>query len=224
MYMRKILIKYSWFAPVFLMTSFLLSSCLKDTDLDDGQYQLVTGPGTEGSEYVSIPLASRRPNTLGLESKAGFQSVSLFKASYDFKDAAGADITVEMERNDAIVTALDPTLELIPSTDVQVPSMNLVIPAGKRVSDEFFKIDLNTGTLNPNKKYGIGFTLKSVSKAGVAIPENLKNVIFAFSIKNKYDGIYRVTVRMDLPADRSAAWLRTPYTVRIRYIFGNNRT
>jgi len=210
--MKRIFLKYNWVSPIVIITSFLFSSCLKDKGVEDGEYQLVSGPGTEGSEYVSIPLASKRPNTLGLESKTGFQTVDLFKASYDYKDVAGSDITVVMERNDALVTATDPTVELIPASVVQVPSLNLVIPAGKRVSDDFFKIDLNTGTLDPNKKYGIGFTLTSVSKPGVAIPANLKNVVFVFSLKNKYDGIYSARIRMDHPSDRSADWLRTPYT------------
>lgn len=196
--------------PVFLL-ALTVTSCLKDKGYEDGQYQLVTGPGTEGSEYVSIPMAAKRPNTLGLESKAGFQTVELFKTSYDYKDAAGTDITATFERNDALLTALDSTLALIPASEIKIPSLNLIIGAGKRVSAESFKIDLNTGNLNPNKKYGIGFTLKSVSKAGAAIPENLKNVIFSFSIKNKYDGIYRARIRMDHPADRSADWVRTPY-------------
>lgn len=209
--MKKTFLKYSWFTPFFLLTSFIFTSCLKDKGVDDGEYQLISGPGTEGSEYVSIPMAAKKPNTLGLESKAGFQSVNLFKASYDFKDPAGSDITVVMERNDALVAAVDTTLELIPASELKVPGLSLVIPGGKRASDEFLKIDLNTGNLNPNKKYGIGFTLVSVSKSGVAIPDNLKNVVFAFSIKNKYDGIYRARVRMDHPADRSADWTRTPY-------------
>jgi hypothetical protein len=194
MYMKKIFLKYNWVTPVFIIASFLLSSCLKDSGFDDREYQLVTGPGTEGSEYVSIPLAAKKPNPLGLEAKAGFQTVELFKASYDYQSPASADITVVMERNDALVQPMDPTAELIPATEVTVPTMDLVIPAGKFASDDFFKISINTGNLNPLKKYGIGFTLKSVSKTGVAIPENLKNVVFVFPIKNKYDGQYKVNI------------------------------
>jgi hypothetical protein len=212
MYMKKIILKYNWAAPVVVLMSMVLSSCLKDNGFEDGEYQLVTGPGTEGSKYVSIPLATRRPNTLGLESKAGFQPVELFKASYDYKDAAETDIAVVMERNDALVTAIDPTVELIPASEIQIPSLTLNIAKGKWISDEFFKIDLNTGTLDPNKKYGIGFSVASVSMPGVAIPSNLKNVVFVFTLKNKYDGIYSARVRMAHPSDRSPDWLRTPYT------------
>lgn len=192
--MRKIFLKYNWATTVFLLMSFVLTSCLKDKGVDDGEYQLVTGNNAnEGAEYVSIPMAAKKPNTLGLESKDEIQTVDLFKASYDFVNAASSDITVTMERNDALVTAYDPTIELIPSASVQVPSLDLVIGAGKRISDNAMQIKINTGHLNALKKYGIGFTLKSVSKSGVSIPDNLKNVIFVFPIKNKYDGQYKLT-------------------------------
>jgi hypothetical protein len=35
--------------------------------------------------------------------------------------------------------------------------------------------------------------------------------VFVFSIKNKYDGIYTFRGRMDIAADRSADWVRTPF-------------
>ena len=60
-----------------------------------------------------------------------------------------------------------------------------------------FKIVLNTDLLpDPTAVYGVGFTISSVSKPGVQIPSNLKNVLFLFTVKNKYDGRYTVTGTM----------------------------
>ena len=71
---------------------------------------------------------------------------------------------------------------------------------------------MNTSTLDPSKSYGIGFTITGVSKSGVGIPSNMKDVVFLFTIKNKYDGVYQYTAKYDWPADRSADWLRTEWT------------
>lgn len=211
--MKIALLKYHRAAGLLMLLSTLLVSCLKDSGFEDGdEYQLVTGPGTEGSEYISIPLASRRPNTMGLESKSGFQDVDLFKVSYDNKNPVAEDLTVVLQQNNALVTAMDPNAEIIPASELQIPSLNITVARGKWISDEFFKIKLNTGNLDPNKKYGVAFSITSVSKPSVAIPSNMKDVVFIFTLKNKYDGIYSARIRMDHPADRDPNWTRTPYT------------
>lgn len=210
--MKIAFLKHTRTAGVFVLLSTLLASCLKDSGFEDGEYQLVDGPGTTGSEYISLPLASRRPNTMGLESKSGFQDVNLFKASYDNQSPAPEDISITLQQNNGLVTALDPNAGLIPASEIQIPSQNLVITKGKFISDAFFQIKLNTENLDPNKKYGIGFSVASVSRSSVQIPANLKDIVFIFTLKNKYDGIYSARVRMDHPDDRDPAWTRTPYT------------
>ena len=72
-------------------------------------------------------------------------------------------------------------------------------------------IVLNTNLLDPQESYGIGFTLTSVSKSGVGIPANLKDVVVAISIKNKFDAIYTYYGKYDHPADRDPNWTRTEF-------------
>jgi hypothetical protein len=204
--MHKILYNKIW---LFIALACSFTSCLKDKGYEDGQYGAIRG--TAGQEYLSIPVASKNPNVLGLESKSGAQTVELFVASYDFVDPAAADISGTLVLNNALVTAADPTAIILPSSIYTLPTTNITVKAGQRVSDKFL-ISINTSTLDPTKKYGIGFTLSSVSKGGVAISSNLKDVVYLFTVKNKYDGIYTIRVRMDLPADRSADWTRTPFT------------
>jgi hypothetical protein len=184
-----------------------LTSCLKDKGYEDNLYGSVRN--IEGKEYISIPVAAKNPNTLGLESKAGVQSIELFVASYDYVDPAAADISATLTVNNALVTAADPTVVILPASTYSLPSNKVTIPTGSRVSNKFL-LALNTSTLDPTKKYGIGFTVSSVSKEGVQIPANLKDVVYIFSLKNKYDGIYKLNFRMAVAADRSADW-RGPY-------------
>lgn len=200
---------YSRLAFILMITATVLSSCLKDKDYDNGS---VRGSGnTEGKEWMSIPVAINQPNNLGLESKNGAQPISLFSASYDYVDPASSDINAILVLNNALIAAVDPTLVILPASVYTIPSLSMTVKAGKRISDPFV-LNINTSTLDPNKKYAIAFTLTSVSKTGVSIPANLKNVIYAFSIKNKYDAIYTFKGKYDWPGDRPASWLSTPFT------------
>ncbi|HEX8334661.1 MAG TPA: DUF1735 domain-containing protein [Segetibacter sp.] len=165
------------------------TSCLKDKGYDEGKYGAVRN--TAGQEFMSIPVAARIPNTQSLESKAGSQNIPLFVVSYDYVDPAASDITGTITLNNALVKAADTSAVLLPTSIYSIPSNTITVKAGQRVSDRFI-MTINTSTLDPTKKYGIGFTLSSVSKGGVAIPSNLKDVVYIFSLKNVYDGIYTV--------------------------------
>jgi hypothetical protein len=166
-----------------------LTSCLKDKGYEDNLYGSVKN--IEGKEYISIPVAAKMPNTLGLESKAGNQNVSLFVVSYDYVDPAPEEITATIAVNNAPVKGMDSTAVLLPAGTYTLPSTTITVKKGERVSSQFV-LSVNTSTLDPTRKYGIGFSITAVSKSGVAIPSNLKDAVYIFSVKNKYDGVYSV--------------------------------
>ncbi|TXH59248.1 MAG: DUF1735 domain-containing protein [Bacteroidia bacterium] len=173
----------------------LLSSCLKDKGVEDGKYSLATGPGTEGKEYVTIPKATKA-QVYAIEAKAGAQDVKLFDVSYDYVNMAEEDITATLTVNNALVTAENAETVIVPTNAYSIPSPTVTIPRGKRVSGTF-TIKLTTDNMpDPTAVYGLGFTLSSVSKTGVQIPDNLKNIVCKFTVKNKYDGEYEVTGSM----------------------------
>lgn len=185
------------------------SSCLKDKGYEDGEYGAVRN--TAGQEWVSIPRGANKTNALGVEAKEGAQTLRLFALSYDYEEPVPADFTATLALNNDLVTVADSTVTILPSNAYTMPSMDVLFRQGRRISDTF-AINLNTSLLDPTQKYGIGFTLTDVSKSGVQIPSNLKNVVYIFSIKNKYDGIYTFTGTFSHPADRPAEWLRTQFT------------
>lgn len=172
----------------FVMLS--LSSCLKDEGFENGTYGM---SGIAGGAFVSVPAAASSPFSLALESKSGNQPLSLFVVNYENVDKAPEDITVTFTKDDAAVTAAG-GLTLIPAGVLTFAAANptVTVAKGTRVSPKF-NCQINTGTLDPNKSYGLAFTISSVSKSGVAIPANLKTVVYKISLKNKYDGIYTVT-------------------------------
>lgn len=208
----KILLINRTYICLLLVATMSLTSCLKDKGFEDGKYSTV-GENTLGGQWVSIPLGSRWLNNVGVESKAGFQAVPLFPVSYDFENTTNEDITVTIAVNNGLIAQRDTlrTTTQLPASSYNVPSTTVVIPAGQRVSAPF-AINMNTSTLDPTKKYSIGFSITAVSKSGVSIPENMKDVVFVFTIKNRFDGIYTIRSRMDHPSDRAAEWVRTPFT------------
>jgi len=164
------------------------TSCLKDKGFEAGTYGLA---GFSGGEFVSIGLSGRNINSLSLESKSGEQSIDLFQTSYEYVDPASEDIKVTFAKDDAAVTAADATLTLLPAAALNLSAPNVTISKGKRVSGSFV-LKINTSTLDPKKAYGLAFTIASTSKSSIAIPANLKTVIFRIALKNKYDGYYKV--------------------------------
>ncbi|MGV3530637.1 MAG: DUF1735 domain-containing protein [Flavisolibacter sp.] len=174
---------------LFMLVSFAFASCLKDKGYENGEYGSINS-NVEGQEWVSIPLAGKATNALALESKSGNQDVNLLKVAYDYKDPAAQDIVVTLAIDNSLVT--DPNLEKVPDGVASLPSTTVTIPAGQRVSD-WLKMTINTGTLDPLKQYGIGIKITSVNKSGVQIPSNLGKIVFSISLKNKYDGVYKLT-------------------------------
>lgn len=205
--MKKLILNKTYLS-LLLLVSTVFASCLKDKGQENGEYGAINS-NIEGKEWVSIPYAATSPNAVGVESKAGFQTVPLFPVSYDYKDPAAQDITVNVVVNNNLLAGLGVTT--LPTSAYQLPSQTITIKAGQRVSDAF-AISMNTSTLDPSQSYGIGFTITGVSKSGVGIPSNMKDVVFLFTIKNKYDGVYEFTAKFDWPADRSPDWPRTEWT------------
>lgn len=191
--MKKTIFNSKWILPVIFI-SMSVSSCLKDNDWEDGLYGAVRD--TEGQQFVSIPKATKTTgNVLAIEAKNTVQNLNLFEVNYDYVNAAASDITVTLVVDNANVTKVNPTSLPLPTSSYTVPSLTLVIPKGSNLS-EALKFNLLTTPLDATKVYGIGFTISAVSPAGISLPSNLKNVLYYFTVKNKYDGVYNVTGTM----------------------------
>jgi hypothetical protein len=171
-------------------TMLSLSSCLKDEGFENGTYGM---GGFAGGTFVAVPAASSSPFSISIDSKSGNQPLELFSVNYENVNKAPEDITVTFTKDDAAVTASGLGLTLLPASVLTFTSANptVVIKQGTRVSPNF-TCQINTGTLDPTKKYGLAFTISSVSKSGVAIPANLKTVVYKIALKNRWDGIYSI--------------------------------
>jgi hypothetical protein len=192
-----------------LVGAFSLTACLKDEGYEEGKYGAVRN--TAGQEYVTIPMAAKKAHILTLESKAGPQTIELFPLSYDYVDPAASEFTAKVRLNNALVTAYDPNVVILPTTSYTVPSYDVKFQAGQRISPKF-AISINTSLLDPSKVYGLGLSLESVSKPGVQLSSNLNDVLFIFTVKNRFDGEYTMTGTLVDNAN-SALIAKSPTTV-----------
>jgi len=191
--MKKTILNIKWILPVILI-AMTVSSCLKDNDWEDGLYGAVRD--TEGQQFVSIPKATKTTGiVMALEAKSTVQNLNMFEVNYDFVSPAVSDITVTIVVDNSNVKKINPASTILPTAAYTIPTLTMVIPKGSNLS-EAFKFNFLSTPLDPTQVYGIGFTIASISPAGISIPANLKNVNYFFTVKNKYDGVYVVNGTM----------------------------
>lgn len=187
--MKKI-ITYSLFLAAF---TFVITGCLKDKGFEKNQYG-INDPDTQ-PPGVGFPLAANKKNTFGLDVKGTNQAAEgLVYVNLEAGETFSSDIVVTLALDSNLVkaynTANGTSILVMKYTDFNLPSLTLTIPAGARN----VQIPINvpsTLTFDPNKSYGVGISIKSVTN-NLRIAGNLKDLLVEFTIKNKYDGKYNL--------------------------------
>lgn len=178
---------------VFAVLSSLTTGCLKDKGFDDHVYG-INSPSTS-PVGIGLPLAAA-PNTYGLNLTTNLQVVSdILVANLLSGSPASADIKVNLVLNPTLIANYNSqqgtSVQLLPASLYNLPTSTITIKAGSNLG----KIVLNipsTITLDASITYGLGFSIASTD-AGYTIAGNQKDLVLLFNIKNKYDGIYRLT-------------------------------
>jgi Domain of unknown function (DUF1735) len=171
-----------------------MTGCLKDKGFDNNQYG-INDPDTQ-PPGVGFPLAANKKNGFGLDVTGTTQVVSgLVYVNLESGSPASSDITITLTNTSAAQvaaynTANGTTIQVMPAALYTTPSLTLTIPAGQRNVEIPINV-LSTLTLDPNKSYGVAFSISSVTN-NLKIASNLKDLFIEFSIKNKYDGKYNL--------------------------------
>ncbi len=196
--MKKLLTSFALLASCAL----LLPSCLKDKGFEDNEYGINLNDGS--APAVAFLKGGAPKSTFGVNVDPGTQIIPL-TIQYTGETAPSTDLTVSVALDNSIVTAFNTAnntnLVVLPAANLSVPA-TMVIPAGKRFADLEVRI-LNTVPLSPNIEYAFAVKITSAS-AGVKLTSNLNQVLASVTIKNKYDGVYRVTGSYVEPANATA--------------------
>lgn len=159
------------------------SGCLKDKGFDNGQY----GVDVIEKKGVALPQAGTISYAILSSDESQIIKAPTFTAESINKPTS--DIKVKFALNPNLVAA-DPDLTLLPAEEYSI-NLDGVIKAGQIVDTLELEIK-KSSNLDPNKIYGLGLELVSADN-GYQVAANLKEVLIKIVVKNKYDGIYKVT-------------------------------
>jgi hypothetical protein len=173
-----------------------ITSCLKkdrmNIDTNLGPKNVVEFDNT-GSNMAKV--SSKFP---GFYSDLGVLSLGESKTfninvSYSGVDVAPQDITVKLELDQAALDKYNEdngtSLEIPPSDVVSFPS-TVVIKQGQRSATVTATVTLSN-SFDFDKAYGL--PLKIASATTGTISQNFGKVVYSFGVRNKYDGIYKLT-------------------------------
>jgi hypothetical protein len=209
------------FSPVFLaVLSFWLTGCLKDGDFNKGLIQSVHSNGTQ--KIIEIKLTATSSSNFLLQSfnasnaDTTFDLIPVVLAS---GEPAPEDIKVTLVQDSTLVDAYNAAngtnLVTPPAGSYTIlnPGGVVIIPKGSNTG--YLRVKLNPGNFLGDQ-FAFGYRIASVSNPGYTISGNTGSGIFAFGIKNKYDGRYTVDgsfVDFLAPANSSVPGDPYPYEV-----------
>lgn len=181
--MKKLSLPLALAAAVLLVAG---AGCLKDKEFEDEEY------GVQINEVKGVAFPQNNPITLAITAQTTPLTVDGPVITLEQNDIAASDVTITVVLNDALVTDAEKTV--MPVGSFTIPSLTVTIPAGQKFSDALKITITNSLVLDPNQEYGIGFTISAVDQ-GYTIAANQKNMLFVFTVKNKYDGNYALIIK-----------------------------
>jgi len=168
----------------------VLSGCLKDERYED--YQM--GINVTDVPAVALTEASKSPVVQGVTAAATPVVVNGPLITLEASKSASADVHITLAYDQALVTAAG--LTPLPAGTFSLSTLAPVIAAGGNSVQDLKLTVTNSTALDPSLTYGVGIKIVSVDQ-GYQIAGNGKTVVFALAIKNRYDGIYELTLRLD---------------------------
>ena len=185
--MKRTSIKIALFLSVLSLT---FTSCLKDAAVDEGRIGITPNKGQRIAEIAGSPTGFINVDVIGSPRDTTFTMVIVRLAS---ETPAENDIQVTLTSDHSLVTAYNAAhatnYQAAPTSAYQFSPLAVTIPKGQR-----------EGTLTlkaiPNNlfaaQYAFGFRITSVSDPSITISGNYGTQVVALTVRNKYDGFYKV--------------------------------
>ena len=180
--MKKILIS----SLAFLGLAVFSTGCLKDDGFENNEYGYQQ---VENTNAVAMAQANTRKSN-AVKAINDDQGAYNFYITYEGPTMAPADITGTIVVDQSILDQY-PEVTPLPAGTYRVDPTFTILQGQRADTLEVFVQD--AAALDPNLIYGVGVRLNSVD-GGYDIPANLRNIAFTFTIKNRYDAIYDLTI------------------------------
>ncbi len=160
----------------FLLVStglLILFSCKKDKNSNEIEIPELTAGGN-----VKLHMVDYLP---------GNQTITAITLKNQASGSAGA-VHVKLKIDTAVSAA---GAKLIPSNGYTQPTLEYDVPANGSVA---VPLTINRTNLPPEAVYGIGLKIETTSAGTVSASGN--SIILKFDLRNKFDGVYRMTGTM----------------------------
>lgn len=180
---------------LLIMLTFSLTACLKDDErfssTDLATKKIIELPSTSNLKAIALPYEDQNVE------------LKVVTVALAAQDVASEDITVSltMENSQKIINNFNAVnhknMVELPSSfyTIKGSGLNVTIPKGSKTAT--FDVELNAIKFNPSATYAIGFNIAKVDKEGYTVSGNFDTILVTFGAKNKYDGVYNLSVRLD---------------------------
>ena len=168
----------------------VLTGCLKDKRFEDNEM----GIRITDVPAVALTQAAESPVIQGIVAVATPVVINGPLLTLETSHSASSDVSVTLAYDQSLVTAKG--LTPLPAGSFSLSSLTPVITAGSGSLDNLKLTVNNSIALDPNLIYGVGVRITTVG-SGYQIAGNGKTVVLGIAIKNRFDGIYELTLRHD---------------------------
>jgi hypothetical protein len=184
---------------LFITILALGASCIKEVDVNKG---ITNNERT----IIKLPQASEELFTFALDARDRIDTLKVLEVRRDAVTSAGLQeaLTVKIAPNNGAITAYntDNGTNLVPFTDytlisdngVKMEGANYVVPFAAGEFVKFIRISFNTSKLDLSKRNAMAFKVIDGGGATISVSQE---ALIEIAIKNKYDGVYKLTVRSD---------------------------
>jgi hypothetical protein len=166
------------------------TGCLKDKGFEAQDY------GTQIAEKKAVAFTEgpNSPLVVGVTAQTAPLVVDGPDITLEHPGSAASDVHLTLALKPTLVT--DGGYTLLPAGAVTINTLTPTISAGQKLTDVIKFTFTNSGLLDPNLEYGLGLTINAVDN-GYIIAGNKRDILYVFTVKNKYDGVYELTLRHD---------------------------
>ena len=158
---------------LYIVSFLTLCSCKKDKD--------------KGTNVIEIPEIRTGGNVklIPLDFSPGNQTVTVITLKNQATGSAGS-AQVKLSLDTATVKAAGASL--MPANSYTIPTLEYVVPANGSVD---VPMVINRSKLTVDSVYGLGFKIATVNTGTIA--NDAKSIVVKFDLRNRWDGLYKVT-------------------------------
>jgi Domain of unknown function (DUF1735) len=184
---------------IFIHSAFLLAvmavltSCLKDKGWEDGEYGIKDDNAVKA---VSLPQAQAGLYLLSLNADPPEEQIDAVLVQLAAQQVAEEDVKVTLVKDMSLVAAYNNVnftnyIEM-PSNTYQIlnpDGLTVTIPKGQ--SQVWLKMKIIKANFDFSQSYALGYSISSATP-GYTIAANYRGMIIGVTVKNKFDGLWRL--------------------------------